>query len=175
MDKKKTKIIVVVAAVCVVIAVAVGIVFAVRGSKKPDTTEPVSNSAAADVYAPTESVGEVSTDEPSTEAESTEPSTQEEASVSKTTTTKPRTATPAKKPVTTKPSITKATGPVTNGENPFVEYDENGNPVPIGATDFRRSLGYCELYDRMAPAAAMDFDTVRVKFRYNNLDRKSVV
>lgn len=170
MDKKKTKIIVVVAAVCVVIAVAMGIVFAVRGSKKPDTTEPVSNSAAADVYAPTESVGEVSTDEPSTEAESTEPSTQEEASVSKTTTTKPRTATPAKKPVTTKPSITKVTGPVTNGENPFVEYDENGNPVPIGATDFRRSLGYCELYDRMAPAAAMDFDTVRVKFRYNNLD-----
>ena len=51
-----------------------------------------------------------------------------------------------------------------------MEYDENGNPVPIGATDFRRSLGYCELYDNMAPYAAMDFDTVRIKFRYDNLD-----
>ena len=40
MDKKKTKIIVIVAAVCVVIAVAVGIVFAVRGSKEPETTAP---------------------------------------------------------------------------------------------------------------------------------------
>lgn len=170
MDKKKTKIIVIVAAVCVVIAVAVGIVFAVRGSKEPETTAPVSNSVGADVPAPTESVGEVSTDEPSTSEERTEPSTQEEATVAKTTTTVPRVASPTKKPTPTKPSPTKATGPVTNGENPFVEYDENGNPVPIGATDFRRSLGYCEAYDKMAPYAAMDFDTVRIKFRYNNLD-----
>lgn len=64
MDKKKTKIIVIVAAVCVVIAVAVGIVFAVRGSKEPETTAP-NNSIGADVPAPSESVGEVSTDEPS--------------------------------------------------------------------------------------------------------------
>ena len=88
----------------------------------------------------------------------------------KPTATKPHATAPTKKPTTTKVAPTKATGPVTNGENPFVEFDENGNPVPIGATDFRRSLGYCELYDNMAPYAAMDFDTVRIKFRYDNLD-----
>lgn len=171
MDKKKTRIIVIVAAICVVIAVAVGIVFAVRGSKEPETTAPVSNQVGVDVPAPPESVGEVSTDEPSTEPESTEPSTQE-GTAAKPTTTRPRVTSPTKAPTTTKPSTTRATGPVdiSNGKNPFVEYDENGNPIPIGATDFRRSLGYCELYDNMAPYAAMDFDTVRIKFRYNNLD-----
>ena len=63
MDKKKTKIIVIVAAVCVVIAIAVGIAFAVRGSKEPEITVPA-NSMGADTPAPSESVGEVSTDEP---------------------------------------------------------------------------------------------------------------
>lgn len=168
MDKKKTKIIVIVAAVCVAIAVIVGIAFVVRSAKEPETTAPESNTVGADVPAPTESVGEVSTDEPSTQEESTQPSTME-ATAAKPVATKPRVPSPTQKPTTTAP-ITKATGPVTNGDNPFVEYDENGNPVPIGATDFRRSLGYCELYDNMAPYAAMDFDTVRVKFRYDNLD-----
>ena len=72
MDKKKTKIIVIVAAVCVVIAIAVGIAFAVRGSKEPEITVPA-NSMGADTPAPSESVGEVSTDEPSSSEESTEP------------------------------------------------------------------------------------------------------
>lgn len=170
MDKKKTKIIVIVAAVCVVIAIAVGIAFAVRGSKEPEITVPA-NSMGADTPAPSESVGEVSTDEPSSSEESTEPTVPEGTTAeAKPTATKPHATAPTKKPTTTKVAPTKATGPVTNGENPFVEFDENGNPVPIGATDFRRSLGYCELYDNMAPYAAMDFDTVRIKFRYDNLD-----
>lgn len=167
MDKKKTRIVVTVVAVCAAIAVIVGVVFAVRNGNEPEPAPSESDSAAVDVYAPSESVGEVST-EPST-AESTEPSTEAETEPA---TTRPRVTSPVTKPVTTtKPSTTKATGPVTDfSSNPFVEYDENGNLVPIGATDFRRSLGYCELYDQMAPYAAMDFDTVRVKFRYNNLD-----
>lgn len=172
MDKKKTKIIVIIAAVCVAVAVIVGIVFAVRGSTEPDTTAPRSGSVGGQVTVPTESVGEVSTEEPATVPESTEPSTSTDATSGRVTTTKPRVTSPTKVPAATKPPVTNATSPVTitDGKNPFIEYDENGNPVPIGATDFRRSLGYCEAYDKAAPYAAMDFDTVRVKFRYKNLD-----
>lgn len=173
MDQKKTRIIVIVAAVCVAIAIIVGIGFAVGGSKKPDTSEPPSGGASAGAQAtlPPDTAGEAPTDDTTAAPESTEPSTQADTSEEKTATDRPRVDPPTKAPTAApKPSSTRATGPVTNGENPFVEYDENGNPVPIGATDFRRSLGYCELYDNMAPYAAMDFDTVRVKFRYNNLD-----
>ena len=140
MDKKKTKIIVIVAAVCVVIAIAVGIAFAVRGSKEPEITVPA-NSMGADTPAPSESVGEVSTDEPLPPKRARSLRVPEGTTAeAKPTATKPHATAPTKKPTTTKVAPTKATGPVTNGENPFVEFDENGNPVPIGATDFRRSL-----------------------------------
>lgn len=50
------------------------------------------------------------------------------------------------------------------------DYDA-GQYLVIGATQaWQRQFGFCKLYDILSPLVFMNYDTVRIKFRYNDMD-----
>lgn len=50
------------------------------------------------------------------------------------------------------------------------DYDA-GQYLVIGATQaWQRQFGFCRLYDILSPLVFMNYDTVRIKFRYNEMD-----
>lgn len=50
------------------------------------------------------------------------------------------------------------------------DYDA-GQYLVVGATQaWQRQFGFCRLYDILSPLVFMDYDTVRIKFRYDNMD-----
>ena len=50
------------------------------------------------------------------------------------------------------------------------DYDA-GQYLVIGATEaWQRQFGFCRLYDTLSPLVLMDYDTVRIKFQYGEMD-----
>lgn len=50
------------------------------------------------------------------------------------------------------------------------DYDA-GQYLVVGATQaWQRQFGFCRLYDILSPLVFMNYDTVRIKFRYDNMD-----
>lgn len=121
------------------------------GSQSTITTFPVEQTSTT---APTES-----TTQPTTEPTTSEPATLPPM------TTQPTTQTPE----TTTRKTSSGDSVFDNGLFSYM-YNPDGNFYYTYEDPWQRALGFNEIYDMGAPFVVMYYDTVRLKFNYNNKD-----
>lgn len=179
-------------AIAVLVVVCCGSILGVKmmtdSIPEPQTTLPTVSQTLPTVP-PTTAPTTAPTTQPTTAPTTTAPTTQPTTVPTTVPTTQPTTQPTIQNNITTTAPITLPSlqipstkpsdgDPQTNIDNAalfdkgFLSYQFNpdGNFYYTNEDPWQRALGYTEFYDIGAPFLAIYFDTIRCKFRYNNMD-----